>query len=141
MPCVRIVCWDETRRLGKILAAYLLTLYPEKEITMPANPLTNPPKKRRRNPIIAQREARAAALANAPKGTGQVAPPAPPNPGTTPPPPPAPSAAVVDKAREALETLPDAELIAKAEVLLPNYDESWDRTQLITALLAAGVAG
>lgn len=109
---------------------------------MPANPLTPKPKKRRRSPTFAQMDARKAAVANAPKGSGQVPPPPPPsNPGGGPPPPPTPDAATVDKARQALETLPDAELIAKAEVLLPGYEEGWDRTKLINELIAAGVAG
>lgn len=108
---------------------------------MPANPLT-PPRKRHRNPILAQRDARAAAVKAAPKGSGQVAPPAPPNPAKPgPAAPPRPPADEVKKAREALETLPDGELIQKAEVLLPNYEEDWDRTKLVDELLKAGVAG
>lgn len=110
---------------------------------MPANKPT-PVKKRRRNPIIAQREARARALAAAGPGkpSGQVAPPGPSNPskpGPPAPPPPAPD--VTAKAREALETLPDSELVEKAEILLPHYEDDWGRTKLIDELLKAGVAG
>lgn len=95
---------------------------------------------KRRNPIIAQRELRELAKKNAPKPTGQVPPPPPPaggDAGSAPTPP----KEEVDGRREALETLPDKDLVEKAEALLHDYDESWDRPKLIEALLAAGVAG
>ncbi len=105
---------------------------------MPANPLSPRSKKRRRSPIFAQREAAAqAAKENAARGSGQkVPPPPPPGAKTT-----KQDPKVTDKAREALETLPDAELIEKVEILIPDYDETWDRTRVITELLKAGVAG
>ena len=107
------------------------------------NPLS--PQRRRQNPILAQRRLKAEAAARAHKGSGQVPPPPPPGGdgdkgdadpagGSTPP-------ADIDKRREALEMLPDADLHLKAAALLHDHDETWDRSKLISRLLEAGVAG